>query len=277
MESNLRRDAPPPTWQNAGVKNVLLFAVTILSALPIPVAGAFDEKARSEMLARFQREEEALDEQIAQSPESVPLFSRRGDARLFRGRFAEAVADYEKMIALDPTQDSPHWRLGIAYYFIGDFAKSARQFQKYHAYEARDRENGVWKFLAQARAEGIAKARAEMLVYTQFDREPFPILYEMFAGKKTGPQVFADLAGKKLATDSRVSFFANYYVGLYEELAGQKVTAQAHLQRAVDEAWEAGATKDLGYMWQVARLQREVLEAGTPQPGKPNPASRKDE
>lgn len=273
MESNLWRDAPPPTWHNPGVKTVLLIAAAVTAALPIPIAAAFDAKARSEMLARFEREEEALDEQIAKSPESVPLFSRRGDARLFRGRFAEAVADYEKMIALDPTQDSPHWRLGIAYYFTGDFAKSARQFQKYHAYEPRDRENGVWKFLAQARAEGLAKARAEMLVYTQFDREPFPVLYEMFAGKKTGPQVFSDLAGKKLATDPRVSFFANYYVGLYEELIGQKVTAREHLQRAVDEAWEAGAAKDLGYMWQVARLQRELLEPGIPRPGKPNPAS----
>src|SRR5687767_5824103 len=101
MASNLRRDEPPPPWQNPGVKTVLLLAAAIISVLPIPVAAAFDEKARSEMLARFEREEEALDEQIAKSPESVPLFSQRGDARLFRGHFAEAVADYEKMIALD--------------------------------------------------------------------------------------------------------------------------------------------------------------------------------
>lgn len=257
------------------MKTIFWLALALSPAvlLPIRAPAAFDEKARVEMLARFAQDEEALDEQIARTPESVPLYSRRGDVRLFRARFAEAVADYEKMIALDPTQDSPHWRLGIAYYFTGDFGRSARQFQKYHAYDARDRENGVWKFLGQARAEGMAKARAEMLVYTQFDREPFPALYEMLAGKKTGAQVFAELAEKKLATDPRVSFFANYYVGLHEELLGQKAAAREHLQRAVDGAWDAGAAKELGYMWQVARLQRETLasaQATAPE----QPASR---
>lgn len=269
MRRNLRRDAPLPNEHTARVKTTLLpafLATCVLSFQPAPAA--FDEKARAEMLARFAQDEQALDEQIAKAPESVPLYSRRGDARLFRARFVEAVADYEKMISLDPTQDSPHWRLGIAYYFVGDFAKSARQFQKYHAYDPRDRENGVWKFLAQARTEGVAKARADMLVYTRFDREPFPALYEMLAGKKTGAQIFAELDEKKLTNESKVSFFANYYVGLHEELLGQKAAAREHLQRAVDSAWDAKAASDLGYMWQVARLQRDALTSAFAQPSR---------
>lgn len=261
------------------MKTILLPAFLAACALVLPVraAAAFDEKSRAEMLARFAQEEEALDGQIAKAPENVSLYSRRGDARLFRARFAEAVADYEKMIALDPTQDSPHWRLGIAYYFTGDFAKSARQFQKYHAADSRDRENGIWKFLAQVRAEEIEKARAEMLVYTRFDREPFPALYEMLAGKKTAAQVFTELDEKKLATEPRVRFFANYYAGLYEELLGQKVAAREHLQRAVDGAWDAGAARELGYMWQVARLQRKLLEPGSAPPARANGPARKAE
>lgn len=221
---------------------------------------AFDETARAEMLARFAAQERALDEQIEKSPGSVPLFSQRGDARLFRGRFAEAVADYEKMIALDPSQDAPHWRLGIAYYFVGQFEKSARQFEKYHAYDARDRENGIWKFLAQARGDGLEKARREMLIYERFDREPFPSLYEMFAGKKTISELFAEIEKKGLASDRSVSFFANYYAGLNAELSGDKAAAREHLTRAVEGAWKTDARGELGYMWQVARLQRELLE-----------------
>ena len=103
----------------------------------------------------LEESEETLSTSIRENPGSVSLLSRRGDVRLFLGRYSEAVEDFEKMISLDPLQDAPHWRLGIAYYFAGDFRKSARQFEKYHAYDGRDRENGVWKFFAQARGEKI--------------------------------------------------------------------------------------------------------------------------
>jgi lipoprotein NlpI len=241
-----------------------LLAAALLSYLvttnPGFGADSFDEAARVEMLARFAAQERAFDEQLAKTPDSIALASGRGDVRLFRGRFAEAVADYEKMIALDPSQDAPHWRLGIAYYFVGEFEKSARQFEKYHAYDPRDRENGIWKFLAQARGESLEKARREMLVYERFDREPFPSLYEMFAGKKTIAELFAEIDKKSLGSDGRVSFFANYYAGLHAQLSGDTTAAREHLTRAVDGAWKEKVHRELGYMWQVARLQREALE-----------------
>ena len=219
---------------------------------------SFDEKARAEMLAKFSADERTLSAEIEKSPSSVPLYSRRGDARLFLARFADAVADYEKMIALDPAQDTPHWRLGIAYYLAGDFAKSARQFQKYQEHESGDRENGIWHFLANARATSVTKARGEMIEFTRFDREPFPALYEMFAGKKTGAEVFAEIEKKGLTKNEGVMFFANYYVGLNEQLNGDAKAAREHLQRAVDGAWVRNAGGGPGYMWQVARLQREA-------------------
>src|SRR5438445_13786936 len=92
-----------------------------LHLLPLAVAAltgaaaelsSFDENARKEMLAQFSADEKKLTAEIGQKPAAVPLYSRRGDARMFLARFPEAVADYEKMIALDPAQDAPHWRLG---------------------------------------------------------------------------------------------------------------------------------------------------------------------
>jgi lipoprotein NlpI len=213
------------------------------------------------MLAGFARDLQACDAALAKTPDSAPLLSRRGDCHLFLGEFAKAVADFEKMIALDPTRDAPHWRLGIAYYFAGDYAKSARQFEKYHAHDARDRENGIWRFLAQARTDGLEKARAEMLEYTRFDREPFPALYEMFAGRKTTAEVFAGIEAKKLGADERVLFFANYYCGLNEELLGRREEARALLRKAVASPWGRTAESGPAYMWQVARLHAERLAA----------------
>ncbi|MEQ1851948.1 MAG: hypothetical protein ABMA01_10190, partial [Chthoniobacteraceae bacterium] len=106
------------------------------------------------MIAGFEKAKREADEALAKEPESADWLTRRGDARLFLADFKGAVTDFEREIALDGSRDVKHWRLGIAYLFARDFAKSARQFEKYHAYDGRDRENGVWQFLANARVAG---------------------------------------------------------------------------------------------------------------------------
>ena len=138
---------------------------------------------RAEMIASFEKARTEATDALAKEPSSTEWLTRRGDARLFLGDAKGAVADFEKEIALDASHDAPHWRLGIAYLFAGEFAKSAKQFEKYHAYDGHDRENGVWQFFGNARVVGIEKARAQMLEYTRFDREPFPAIYEMLAAK----------------------------------------------------------------------------------------------
>ena len=213
------------------------------------------------MLAGFTAQIAKLDDAIKAAPDSVRLYSPRGDAHLFLGHFAESVADFEKMIALDPKQDAPHWRLGIAYYFTGELAKSAKQFVKYQDYETGDRENGIWKFLADVKSLGLEPARREMLTYTRFDREPFPTLYEMFAGKKTTDELFADVKTKDLTANETVMFFANYYGGLNEEILGHHEKALELLQKAVAGGWKSRGGSEPSYMWQVARLHYEMLVA----------------
>lgn len=241
--------------------SAVLGTIAVLLGTPLGAQETADDTA---MLAKFRRELAACDAALAKTPDSVPLLSRRGDRHLFLGAFAKAVADFEKMIALDPTQDAPHWRLGIAYYFAGDFAKSAKQFVKYHTYDARDRENGIWKFLAQKETDGLETARREMLEYTRFDREPFPALYEMFAGKKSTDEVFAEIAAKVLTDNGAVMFFAHYYGGLNEALLGRREKARELLAKAVASPWGRTAEGGPAYMWQCARLHAQRLETAAP-------------
>jgi len=71
------------------------------------------------MIATFEQSRKEADDALGKEPSSTEWLSRRGDARLFLADFKGAVADFEKEIALDPSHDAPHWRLGIAYYFAG--------------------------------------------------------------------------------------------------------------------------------------------------------------
>ena len=227
---------------------LFLFAALACGEVPIP------ENVRKQMLDRMEEQRKGIDAELQKNPGSAEWLSRRGDLRLFLGDAKGAVEDFEKEIKLEPTHDAPHWRLGIAYYFAGDFSKSAAQFAKYHAYDNGDRENGVWQFLANARVKGVEAARKEMLEYTRFDREPFPDLYDMFAGKKTGAQVLSDAEKKGLKDDPLVMFFAHYYVGLNEQLLGNAASAAEHLEKAVRLSLQAQAGGGPGYMGQIARL-----------------------
>jgi lipoprotein NlpI len=219
------------------------------------------EVGLSSQLATFSEQEQALSRVLQGTPHSVNLLSRRGDLRQFLGRFTAAVADYEKMIELDPAQDAPHWRLGIAYYFSGEFEKGSKQFEKYHQYDGRDRENGVWKFLCDAQLKGLDRARSSMLAYTRFDRDPFPSIYEMLEGK-ISPQALLDgtqaLGGKQ---NPQVSFFAMYYSGVYYDLVGESVKGARLVRDAVDLFTpDTAGNGGPGYMWQVARLHAGAIE-----------------
>jgi tetratricopeptide (TPR) repeat protein len=212
--------------------------------------------------APLEQQEKTLSAVLEKMPGSLSLLSRRGDARLFLGNFSGAIADYEGMIALDPAQDAPHWRLGIAYYFHGDHAKAAKQFEKYHAFDARDRENGVWKFFSQALAEDSEAARKGLLVYTQFDREPFPSIYKMLGGEQSPDSIFEEIDRKGLQKEPQVMFFAKYYTGLFESLNGRKEKGLRLVQEAVALFGPQGADRGgPGYMWHAARLHAALLEA----------------
>ena len=101
-----------------------------------------------------------------------------------------------------------------------------------------------------------------MLIYTRFDREPFPALYAMFAGERSSDAVFAEMKAKKLTDNATVMFFANYYAGLNEDILGHREKAAALLREAVALGWKNRGGSEPSYMWQVARLHHEQMAAG---------------
>jgi lipoprotein NlpI len=109
------------------------------------------------------------------------------------------------------------------------------------------------------RLVGLEKARTQMLEYTRFDREPFPTLYEMFAGRKTTDELFTHIA--KLSDNGAVMFFAHYYGGLNELLLGNKARARELLGKAAASEWGQNAEGGPAYMWQCALLHFETLAA----------------
>src|SRR5690606_1033205 len=118
---------------------------------------------------KFERDFQQLTAQLAENPESVELYSRRGDALFFLGKFAEAVSDYDKMIELNPMFSESHWRRGIALFYCKRYTEAASQFEQYHSFDNVDRENGIWRYLSQAMEKGSESAQSELLRYEKDD------------------------------------------------------------------------------------------------------------
>ena len=196
------------------------------------------------------------------SPSAMDIHSRRGDALFFLGRFADAVQEYQAMIRLRPESDASHWRLGIAYYFAGRFDDAAAQFDRYHSFDSVDRENGIWRFLSHHRAHGRERAQQEILRYDRDDREPFPAVYRMFDGTLT-----PDEALRKIPADLTVSerekrlFYTELYIGMLLSVRGDEKTAIDMLARAVSRRWPRDAGFGPTWMWHVARLEHDRLQA----------------
>lgn len=224
----------------------------VMGDAPLP------EEERKALHEKYVLEEINHSETIVIAPADINAYSRRGDARLFLGKFSGAVADYEKMIELDSDLEVSHWRLGIAYYYVNRFDQAARQFEIYHSYDHVDRENGIWRFMSQTQFKNMDIARKGLLKYEKTDRPPYPWLYDLYAGNLKPREVFQEIAqaGFPDRYQERVLFHAQLYVGIFLELNGRQKEALKYLRAAVaNEYGRATGT----YMWQVARIHHDLL------------------
>lgn len=222
------------------------------------------------MIAAFEKELAELNTAMAAGKPTLVQYSRRGDLNFFLMKFEESVADYEKMIELDPTQEDRHWRLGIAYYIAGEFEKSVKLFERYFQHDDTDRETGLWHFLATAAMSDLGNAQLKMLKYTKDDRPPFVQLYEFFNGRGTVMEFFRDLYDQGLSTKQDVMFYARLYAGIFEEVSGRPENAAKFIRMAYESSWGRKATGGPGFMWQIARIIATAPAAEEEKPAEEN-------
>lgn len=238
-------------------------AAALASTLPLRAAAsdapAFDAQTHQKHVA-------SLTAAITEAPQNVELYSQRGDALLFLGRFKEAAADYDRMVELEPARDASHWRRGIALFYAGEHDRAARQFERYHSFDNVDRENGIWRYLCQVKADGIQKAQADLLKYEKDDREPFGDVYRLFAGTLEPEAILARIDQADISDNERQKrrFYANLYIGLWHAVHDRPDQARPFLKAAADNPWPARAGYGPHYMWHVGRLHHDLLTKQDP-------------
>jgi lipoprotein NlpI len=247
--------------------------VTCLAAIGLIGAASFASRAddattawSAEEQAKLQVEQSQRVKQqtiaIEKTPASIDAHSKRGDAYFFLGEFDKSLADYEKMVQLDESMAAGHWRRGIADFYAGKFKAAADQFELYHSFDDVDRENGIWRYLSQFKAHGRDKAREGLLKYKKDDREPFPAVYQLFAGKLTPYEILKQIRKAEIDDDERQKrmFYAELYIGLNYDVEKEPQKALEHLRAATAIIWPRKAGYGPNYMWHVGRVHMLELE-----------------
>ena len=225
-------------------------------------ADPFSESKLAELRTQWKQQITQATQTLDSDAKNLDALSRRGDAYFFSGEFRQALADYERMVKLQPSLANSHWRRGIAYFYVGDFQQAAAQFEAYHSFDDIDRENGIWRYLSLAKAKGLPAARKTLLKYRKTDREPFPAVYQLFEGKLTAKEILSQIEQAEISNTEREKrlFYAHLYIGLNHVVLGQDQPARQHLQKSVDNSWPETAGYGPHWMWHVGRLQADLLD-----------------
>jgi lipoprotein NlpI len=188
----------------------------------------------------------------AQTPTDRPqAVFNRAVADFREGRIAESAAGFDTLAKLVPDQAPELWQRGIALYYAGRYADCRAQFESHRTVNPNDVENAAWHFLCVARAESPQRARAALLPVGPDSRVPMTEVYQMFKGTLAPERVLA-AAGAQLGSQ----FYAQLYVGLYDEALGDKKGAFEHISVAADPRFASAG----GYMYTVARVHLGILE-----------------
>ena len=224
-----------------------------VEALLLRAAGYDRLRMHKQAIADFDRTIKLVPRDDARA--RADLYHQRGRSRFKLGDVKGSIADFHQETQLDPTSENRNWELGISYYYDGQYAKGARQFELYQTYRANDVENVIWRFVCQARAQGSAKARASMLTLQGTDKRiPMMQIYSLFRGEVDPHAVFA--AAKASSAEPQElkerMFYAHLYVALYYAAVQNQALAERHIR-------EADRLKISHYMWDVAHLHARRL------------------
>jgi len=190
-----------------------------------------------------------------EQPSAPPLcWYLRGRENFRAGQIDQSAADFDKYVQLEPQAENRLWERGISYYYAGQFAKGAKQFEDYQKFHDQDVENSVWRYLCVARESGVEKAKATLLPITNDLRVPMMQIYGLYQGKLKPEDVlsFARKDSPNRELENQRLFYANLYVGLWHEVGSQADEAKEYILTAEKH-------KIAHYMWDVAHVHADRL------------------
>ncbi len=192
-------------------------------------------------------------------PGADMLLQRRGECHFCNGQLAEALADFDALLARNPKDAPEHWQRGIVLYDLGRYAEGRKQFESHQTVNGADCENALWHWLCVARESGTNAAIKAIYPYDEADiRPPMKQLHALFAGTGSVEAVIA--ASEKNERPEQLALwrlYARLYLGLYHEAMGEAEKSVEWLRKAVEVAPAGGRMGDVARVHLRLRTQEK--------------------
>jgi len=170
---------------------------------------------------------------IELNPRLSEAYNNRGNAKKNKGDLDGAIADYNRAIELNPQDADAYSNRGNAYYYQGNFAHAGADLA--HAYELDpDIYTALWLYLAQSR--NGSKGKNELIknvASLDTSKWPAPIV-ALYLGTGTPSTVFSAVENPDAQTRKDQRCEANFYVGSWQLLKGDRKQALSSLRAARD-------------------------------------------
>ena len=209
-------------------------------------------------LAGLQKHQQAIGactEALRLRPNDEDALRDRGHYHLNLGEVDLGMADLKKAQALKKDDRGTYYHLGLAYYFKGDFADAAKQWEGCLALAKADDEKvecSAWLYPALRRAgrDADAKKLLDSIKLTTLPGHPGMYLDRLmlFKGTKTEAEVAKMMPTEGGLTETTVG----YGIGLWHLLNNRKDKAREYFEKAVATKF----TVSWGYRGSEAELKR---------------------
>jgi lipoprotein NlpI len=180
-------------------------------------------------------------------PETAAELVTQGMRKFRNNDIAGSLKDFDRAALLDPKVAPQLWQRGLSDYYAGKYGDGRRQFELHQTVNPDDVENAAWHFLCVARVDGIAAARKSLLKIdvARDARVPMAEIYALYSGRGSPESVLQAAARDR---SDQAAMYANLYLGLYFEAAGDTDKARTYVRKA------AAATISRDYMHDVAKV-----------------------
>jgi lipoprotein NlpI len=219
----------------------------------------------------YQRAAEFANNLCQRSPDEDRYHFLRGEIAFASGDMDASVAAFDEAIRLNPTLEPRLWQRGLALYYAYRFAEGVEQFETHQTVNSQDVENAVWHLLCAARLTDLTEARKNLIRIERDGRVPMAQIYQMFAGSMEPKDVLsaANQRSPGPATGSSRHhlqlYYAHLYIGLYQELLGDKEASLESMKQAV----EFNPLPDDNFMGRVAPVHVQLRTENQPVKNQP--------
>ena len=182
----------------------------------------------------------ALESLVQLSDEPLRYHLLLGDAYFMAGAMKKSVAAYDAALGLQADLKPQLWQRGLALYYAEGFKEGQQQFETHQTYNSNDVENAVWHAVCVAKVKDVVAAREKLIAIEGDRRVPMKEIYELFAGRGSVEKVME--RAKQVRENSKGEpdkaelnhqlYYAHLYIGLYQEMIGEKEKSLASMKKA---------------------------------------------